>query len=149
MRLVLTLEETRELKRDGVVDIVRNGYDMHIEECDYNECGYTVYIMNPYDNVILAKEPKEEKKVETIVEEPKQEENNEITIIGAEFEPTKMHTYDVKTHGKHPVHVVEGGAYITEDERIWDEASDCGWFWLNEKEYQYFKSQCKEIKIAL
>ncbi len=69
------------------------------------------------------------------------------TIIGADFEPKKMHIYDVKTKGKHPVHIIEGGDYITEDERVFDEASDLGWFWLNEKEYQYFKNQCREIEV--
>ena len=72
-----------------------------------------------------------------------------ITIIATEFKPTKMHIYDVKTTGKHPVHVVEGGMYITEDERVWDESSDLGWFFINQKEYDYFKSQLREIEIEL
>ena len=69
------------------------------------------------------------------------------TIIGALFDSQKMHPYVVKTKGKHPVHIIEGGDYITEDERVFDESSDLGWFWLNQKEYDYFKSQCKEIEV--
>ena len=69
-----------------------------------------------------------------------------MKIIAAVFEPSKMHIYDVKTSGKHPVHLISGGEYITEDTRE-DFESDMGWFWLNQKEYNYFKSMCEEIDI--
>ena len=72
---------------------------------------------------------------------------NKIKIIGAIFDPSKMHVYDVKTHGKHPVHLIEGGYVITEDKRDFEQSGDMGWFWLNQKEYDYFKSQCKEIEV--
>lgn len=71
------------------------------------------------------------------------------TLIGADFDPKKMHVYDVKTHGKHPVHLIDGGAIITEDKRDFEQGGDMGWFWLNEKEYQYFKSQCREMTAEL
>ena len=70
-----------------------------------------------------------------------------VTVIGAKFDPKKMHIYDVKTKGKHPVHLIEGGEYLTEDERVLDESSDMGWFWLNQKDYEYFKAHCEEIKF--
>ena len=70
-----------------------------------------------------------------------------MKIIAAVFESSKMHLYDVKTTGKHPVHLIEGGEYLTEDERVFDECSDMGWFYINQKEYDYFKSQCREIDI--
>lgn len=57
-RLILTLNETRELKRDGVIDIVRNGQDIHIEQNKYSESGYDICIINHYDKIALAKEPK-------------------------------------------------------------------------------------------
>lgn len=69
-----------------------------------------------------------------------------LKIIGAKFEPKKMHIYDVKTSGKHPVHLIEGGEILTEDDRDFGPA-DMGWFWLNKKEYEYFKSQCGEVII--
>jgi len=69
-----------------------------------------------------------------------------LKIICAEFDPKKMHIYDVKTTGKHPVHLIEGGELLTEDVRDFGPA-DMGWFWLNQKEYEYFKSQCKEVVI--
>lgn len=74
-----------------------------------------------------------------------------VRFIGTEFEPKKMHVYDVKTTGKHPVHLIEGGEYITEDERSFETGccDDMGWFWLNSKEYNYFKSKCREIEIEL
>ena len=68
-------------------------------------------------------------------------------IIGANFEPNKMHLYDVKTRGQHPVHLIEGGLILTEDERQFEISGDMGWFWLNQKEYDYFLSQCKELEI--
>ena len=74
---------------------------------------------------------------------------NKIIIIGADFDPSKMHVYDVKTHGKHPVHLIEGGSIITEDDRDFDPSGDMGWFWLNQKDYDYFKSQCKEMEIEV
>ncbi len=71
------------------------------------------------------------------------------TIIGADFEPNKMHPYDVKTKGKHPVHLIEGGAYITEDDRQFDPCGDMGWFWLNQREYDYYQSKTREIEVEL
>ena len=68
-----------------------------------------------------------------------------IKIIGAKFDPKKMHIYDVKTTGKHPVHLIDGGLIITEDDRAFEQSGDMGWFWLNQKDYDYFKSQCKEM----
>jgi len=71
-----------------------------------------------------------------------------VKIIGAEFDPKKMHLYDVKTSGKHPVHLIEGGDILTEDYGVFG-SGDMGWFWLNEKEYQYFKSQCRKMEVDL
>lgn len=71
-----------------------------------------------------------------------------MKILAAAFEPRKMHLYDVKTMGKHPVHVIEGGGYLTEVEEDFGDG-DCGWYWLNQKEYDYFKSQLKEVEIII
>jgi len=75
-----------------------------------------------------------------------------MKLLVAEFEPKKMHIYDVKTKGKHPVHIIEGGEYITEaelSEEYWASGCDLGWFYLNQKEYDYFKSQLKEIEVNI
>ena len=45
--------------------------------------------------------------------------------------------------------MIEGGMYLTEDERVFNEYSDMGWFNLNQKEYDYFKSQLKPIGIEI
>ena len=71
-----------------------------------------------------------------------------VKITGAQYEPNKMHLYDVKTTGKHPVHLIEGGEILTEDCGDFG-SGDMGWFWLNEKEYKYFKSQCKKVEVEL
>lgn len=69
------------------------------------------------------------------------------TIKAAVYDEKKMHPYVVKTKGKHPVHMIEGGEYLTEDQTVFDESSDMGWFWLNQRDYDYFKSQLKDVTI--
>lgn len=71
-----------------------------------------------------------------------------MKILAAVFNNKKMHVYDCKTIGKHPVHMIEGGAYLTESEEDFG-SGDMGWFFLNQKEYDYFKSQLKEIEIKV
>lgn len=60
MKLFLTLEETRELNEHGRVKIMRDGIEIVVEgnPKDY----YSIYVVNPYEDVVLAKEPA--KKVE-------------------------------------------------------------------------------------
>lgn len=72
-----------------------------------------------------------------------------VKVLVAKNEEKKYHPYDVKTRGKHPIHIIEGGEYITEDERVFDECSDCGIRRLNQKEYNYFKSNLKEIELEI
>lgn len=128
-KLVLNEKETQYLNEYGCVKIVRNGLDICVEKDEDYYNGYRIAIINPYDKVELT--------------EPKKLAINEV--YGAVFEPKKYHPYDVKTSGKHPIHIIDGGDYITEDDREF--CGDCGWFWLNEKEYQYYKSQVKKIVL--
>lgn len=59
MKLFLTLEETRHLKEHGSIEIVRDGMEIVVEgDPEY----YTITVVNPYEDVVLAKEPA--KKVE-------------------------------------------------------------------------------------
>ena len=61
-----------------------------------------------------------------------------------------MYPYTVKTKGKHPIHMIEGGLYLTEDKRDFGEQNgDMGWFHLNEKDYQYFKNNLQDIEIDI
>ena len=71
-----------------------------------------------------------------------------MKILASVFDPQKMHLYEAPIRGKHPVHLIEGGEYLTEDERYFGN-DDMGWFNLNQKEYEYFKSQLKEIEILI
>ena len=41
------------------------------------------------------------------------------TILASEYNSKKMHIYDVKTKGKHPVHMIDGGSYLTENEEYY------------------------------
>lgn len=71
-------------------------------------------------------------------------------ILAAVFEPTKMHLYDCKTKGKHPVHLIEGGEYITEeelDQNYWESGCDMGWYYINQKEYDYMKSHLEKVYV--
>ena len=43
--------------------------------------------------------------------------------------------------------MIEGGEYITEDKTVFDECSDMGWFHINQKEYDLFKSMLKDVTI--
>lgn len=72
-----------------------------------------------------------------------------VTIKGAIFDTKKMHPYDVKTTGKHPIHMIEGGKYLTEDEREFSPGGDMGWFFLNKKEYEYYKAHEVDIEVDI
>jgi hypothetical protein len=71
------------------------------------------------------------------------------TIKAAKFESNKMHIYDVKTKGKNIVHMIEGGEYLTLDDTIFNYRSDVGWFYLNQKEYDYFLSKLEDITLEI
>lgn len=73
-----------------------------------------------------------------------------VIIKGTEFDTKKMHPYDVKTTGKHPIHMIEGGSYLTEDKRDFGMGTgDMGWFFLNQKEYEYYKAHEKDIEVEM
>lgn len=139
MKIKLTkaqFEELCELEEGSVLEIDYKGIPAFITPDENGNIEYKgrTFLFNFYcpSEVKMAVE-KEEEKV--------------FTFVGAKFEPNKMHLYDVKTTGKHPVHLIEGGDYLTEDERVFDESDDMGWYWLNEKEYTYFKSQCRRLTM--
>ena len=134
-KLVLTKEETKSFKEYGAVEITRNGFDILVEKDSDRDCGYRITIVNPYENIVFSKEQEEK-------------QNNTKTILAALFDTKKMHVYDCKTTGKHPVHMIEGGSYLTESKEDFG-SGDMGWFFLNQKEYDYFKSQLREIEIEV
>ena len=54
-KLVLNEQETFELLRDGVLLTERNGFEVLIE-LNMIDDDYNIYIINPYDKVVLHKE---------------------------------------------------------------------------------------------
>lgn len=74
-----------------------------------------------------------------------------VKVQVCKFDTKKLHPYDVKTTGKHPVHMIEGGAYLTLDERDFDDGhcSDMGWFFLNIKEYNYMMEHMEEVELEV
>ena len=57
-KLVLTQEESNELKEKGAIEITRNGFDILIEELqDWEkwdeENNYKITIVNPYEKILL------------------------------------------------------------------------------------------------
>ena len=90
------------------------------------------------------------KYIDTIALAPRPTDTYEAfkTIMVAEFNPKKMHIYDVITKGKHPVRLIEGGDYITEYEGDdIDPRGDMYWYNINQKEYDYYRSQLKEVYL--
>ena len=132
-KLVLKEWESKELKKDGAVEITRNGFDILVE-LDFDG-DHRITIINPYDKVITKKEKTAKKET--------------VKILASIFDPKKMHVYDVKTTGKRPVRLIDGGYYITEYEGKVSEVADCGWFYLNQKEYDYYKSQLKMVEVEV
>ena len=141
MKITLTQEQYEKLltlKEGEIMELTYNEIDCWIEPNDicpniqYKGHNFLLNFFCPSEVKMSVK---------------KEIKSNTITFIGAKFDPKKMHVYDVKTLGKHPVHMIEGGEYLTEDEREFNPCGDMGWFWLNQKEYDYFKTQCKEIAI--
>ena len=138
-------EELNSLEQGQTLELTYHGIDCWIERVGEDDFSNIDYKGNKYLLNFFC--PTEAKM--SVKGEPKQEETKkQITFIGAEFDPKKMHVYDVKTTGKHPVHLIEGGEYITEDKRDFEVSGDMGWYWLNEKEYQYYKSLAHEITIS-
>ena len=61
-----------------------------------------------------------------------------------------IHPYMVSTsRAKHPVHVIEGGSYITEDMTEYDPQSDLGIYGLNQKDYEWFKEHLEDFEIEV
>lgn len=148
MKITLTskqYEGLTSLEQGQTLELTYHGIDCWIEKAGEDDCFNIEYKGNKYLLNFFC--PTKVKM--SVKEEPKQEESKkQTTFVGAEFEPNKMHVYDVKTKGKHPVHLIEGGSYITEDERGFEPSGDMGWFWLNEREYQYYKSKEHTITIS-
>ena len=63
----------------------------------------------------------------------------------------KIHPYPISTSkAKHPVHMIEGGDYITEDmETEFDPQSDMGVWGLNAKDYEWFKNNLKQVELEV
>ena len=58
-----------------------------------------------------------------------------------------IHPYTITTsRAKHPVRMIEGGQYLTEDMSETDPQSDMGVWGLNKKDYEWFKSHLEEIE---
>ena len=60
-----------------------------------------------------------------------------------------IYPYTVLTsRAHHPVHMIEGGDYITEDmDTNFNQAGDMGVFGLNQKDYEWFKAHLQEVEV--
>lgn len=72
-----------------------------------------------------------------------------IKMLVAKFEPNKMHVYPVETKSKHWMRLIEGGDYITQDDRDLPPSGDMGWFGINQKEYDYYLSKRQELELEI
>lgn len=152
LKIILTAQQfarLETLEEGSVLELTYKGLDCYLTpdstcpNITYKGKGYTFNFYCPSEAKMSVK-----RSTKTEPRNPEPKDEKAVSFIGAEFDPKKMHPYDVKTHGKHPVHLIEGGSYITEDNTTqFDPCGDMGWFWLNEKEYQYYKSQTREITL--
>ena len=62
-KLVLDRWETNELRKNGVVEIIRSGFNILVEnEKDWIDGEYRITIINPYDKVVLYERKEKWKK---------------------------------------------------------------------------------------
>lgn len=61
-----------------------------------------------------------------------------------------IHLYQTKgVRTLHPVHLIEGGDYITEDTREFNPAGDMGMYAINNEDYKYFKNHLVEKELEV
>lgn len=61
-----------------------------------------------------------------------------------------IHPYTIiSSRAKHPVHMIEGGSYLTEDMTNYDPQSDMGVWGLNAKDYEWFKNHLENFEIEV
>lgn len=62
-----------------------------------------------------------------------------------------IHPYLISTsRAKHPVHMIEGGEYITEDmDSKFNPQGDMGVYGLNKKDYEWFINHLEEVEIEV
>ena len=121
-------------------------YVLTHKEVEYHFIGYLVsmfnqhYVIEEIDRMIdeIRKEEQEKSK-------QKVEDGTKKKILVCDWY-RHIHPYDVKTTGKHPVHMIEGGQYLTEED-FDNGPGDMGWFWLNSRDYNYFKSHLEEKEV--
>lgn len=54
------------------------------------------------------------------------------------------------SRAKHPVHMIEGGDYLTEDmDTEFDPQSDMGVWGLNAKDYEWFKNHLQDVELEV
>lgn len=70
------------------------------------------------------------------------------TILATDYFEVKLNPYQVKTKGRHPVRWVAGGSYLIEDFDVEvNPAGDLGYWWLNQKDYDEFRRNLKEVSL--
>ena len=62
------------------------------------------------------------------------------------LDTTQFHPSKLNKKGKHPVHLIEGGKYITL-EKFDNGIGDMSWFYLNNKEYNYLLKHLVEMEF--
>ena len=62
-----------------------------------------------------------------------------------------IHPYLIETsRAKHPVHIIEGGDWMTEDmDTEFDPCADLGVWGLNSKDYEWFKAHLEDVEVEI
>ena len=164
----LTAEEYEELEslEDGQeIEVVYKGIDAYITPDEYGNIEYkgrryTFNFFCPSEVKMRVEKKKEDSEIaqaaiknnEDATESEDKDSNSDKkktkTILAADFDPKKYHIYDVKTTGRHPVHLIDAGGLLTEDDGDYG-SLDMYWFYLNQREYELFKKNLHEVEVEV
>lgn len=72
-----------------------------------------------------------------------------MKVLAANIMEVKINPYTItSSRAKHPVRMIEGGMYLTEElDREYSVGGDMGIFGLNAKDYEIFKANLKEVEV--
>ena len=76
-----------------------------------------------------------------------------VKVKVCDWQKLKLHPYLVQDLNRIrtsvAVHMIEGGEYITLDERVFDECSEMGWFQLRKSEFEIMQNNLIEVELEI
>ena len=144
MKLKISLDDQKRIANGETVEFVQHGLNFSIEPVDYET---SFKVNGTYCSVTcFAENFKPQLEKGSLIEPSVSEENMSGKIKVCDWSG-HIQPYYARTTGKHPVHMIDGGSYLTEDARYSGDG-DMGWFFLNAKDYAWFKANLKEVEAT-